>query len=430
MRVRATWIFSDRNPGRYAFNVLAGALRDASETRDELRLEFPRRPQALLDATRAALERGDRTLVAWSFYSASFDSCAEELAGLRANVDGGWTALAGGVHATAEPLEVLRAGFDLAAIGEGEHTALALARALVEGAALESTPGVARLENGALVRTSRGQPVLELDSFAPFDPARRRFGAIEITRGCIYACSFCQTPFLAKARFRHRSSANVAHWAGELARAGLRDVRFISPTSLSYGSRDESVELNAIEELLARVREAIGPHRRLFFGTFPSEVRPEHVTPRALAVLRRYVDNDNLVIGGQSGSQRVLDATHRGHDVECIERAVLACRAAGFEPNVDFLLGLPGEEPEDARATLELIERLASHGARIHAHTFMPLPGTPLRAAAPGRVEGRQRRRIESLEGAGVLFGQWRRQEQLAKRRAATGSPRAELEHD
>lgn len=422
--MRATWIFSDRNPGRYAFNVLAGALRDAPATRDELRLEFPRRPQALLEATRTALERGERVLVAWSFYSASFEECAEELAWLREHAPGPWTALAGGVHATAEPLEVLEAGFELAALGEGEHTVLELARALVEGAPLHATAGVAHLEGGQLIRTGRAQPVLELDRFAPFDPARRRFGAIEITRGCIYACSFCQTPFLAKARFRHRSSANVAHWAGEMARAGLRDVRFISPTSLSYGSATESVALDAIEELLARVREAIGPQRRLFFGTFPSEVRPEHVTPQALAVLRRYVDNDNLVIGGQSGSQRVLDATHRGHDVESIERAVHVCRAAGFEPNVDFLLGLPGEQPDDTRATLELMERLALLGARIHAHTFMPLPGTPLRAAAPGRVEAAPRRRLESLEGAGQLFGQWRRQEQIAQRRAAHRTPR------
>ncbi|MBL8804656.1 MAG: TIGR04013 family B12-binding domain/radical SAM domain-containing protein [Planctomycetes bacterium] len=415
---RATLLFSDRSPGRYAFNVLAGALRGVA-TQDELRLEFARTPRSLATTLEQALERGDRTVVAWSFYSPSFAECADELADLRALFPSGWTALAGGVHATAEPLATLRAGFDFAALGEGEHTVRELARVLAEGGALREVRGLARLESGALVRNARGAPVDELDTFAPFDPARRRFGAIEITRGCIYACKFCQTPFLSKARFRHRSSSNVAHWAAEIARAGLRDVRFISPTSLSYGSRDEQVELAAVEELLARVREAIGAQGRLFFGTFPSEVRPEHVTPQALAVLRRYVDNDNLVIGGQSGSERVLEATHRGHDVESIERAVRVSLAAGFKPNVDFLLGLPGEDERDALATLELVERLTQLGARAHAHTFMPLPGTPLRKAAPGRVAGAQRARLESLEGAGKLFGQWRRHEQLAGELAA-----------
>ncbi|MFZ9627664.1 MAG: radical SAM protein, partial [Burkholderiaceae bacterium] len=78
-----------------------------------------------------------------------------------------------------------------------------------------------------------------MDDFPPFAPKHDRYGAIEITRGCIYACSFCQTPFLNKARFRHRSPDNVAHYARLLREAGHRDVRFISPTSLSYGSADE-----------------------------------------------------------------------------------------------------------------------------------------------------------------------------------------------
>lgn len=49
----------------------------------------------------------------------------------------------------------------------------------------------------------------------------------------------------------------------------------------------------------------------------------------------------------------------------------------------------------------------------------MPLPGTPLRKAAPGRVSGEQGARLESLEGGGKLFGQWRRQAALASALAA-----------
>ena len=41
--------------------------------------------------------------------------------------------VADGVHATAEPQHVLDCGWDLAAIGEGEATILALVRALRDG---------------------------------------------------------------------------------------------------------------------------------------------------------------------------------------------------------------------------------------------------------------------------------------------------------
>ena len=86
------------------------------------------------------------------------------------------------------------------------------------------------------------------------------------------------------------------------------------------------MNLGAVEALLAACREELGPTRRLYFGTFPSEVRPEHVSQEALAVLKKYVDNDNLIIGGQSGSDVVLKHSKRCHDVEAIDerRVVLA----------------------------------------------------------------------------------------------------------
>ena len=206
-------------------------------------------------------------------------------------------------------------------------------------------------------------------------------------------------------------------------------MRFVSPTSLSYGASGQEPELARVEELLARVREAMGPDGRIFFGTFPSEVRPEHVTPEALRMLRRYVDNDNLVIGGQSGSARVLKASHRGHDVEAIERAVRVALEAGFRPNVDFLLGLPGEESSDVEATLDLIEKLCALGARAHGHTFLPLPGTPFRDAEPGSLDERTIARLAALEGHGRIFGQWKAQidvgRDLARRRALTRAERA-----
>ena len=51
--------------------------------------------------------------------------------------------------------------------------------------------------------------------------------------------------------------------------------------------------------------------------------------------------NDNLIVGGQSGSDRVLKSSRRGHDVQAIVRAVRISKEEGFVPNVDFILGAP-----------------------------------------------------------------------------------------
>ena len=69
---------------------------------------------------------------------------AAELAAVRAAAPepAGSLALhvADGVHATASPRHVLDCGWDLAAIGEGQTTILALVRALRHGAELTGMP--------------------------------------------------------------------------------------------------------------------------------------------------------------------------------------------------------------------------------------------------------------------------------------------------
>jgi radical SAM superfamily enzyme YgiQ (UPF0313 family) len=94
-------------------------------------------------------------------------------------------------------------------------------------------------------------------------------------------------------------------------------------------------------------------------------------------------------------------------------------------PNVDFILGLPGEEPADVDATLDLMQRLSELGARVHGHTFMPLPGTPYRDAPPGRMDARTQARLDFLASQGRLYGHWKQQGVLAEAIVARRQPRA-----
>jgi B12-binding domain/radical SAM domain protein len=417
-RAELTIVFAYRRTNTYGPHVVLGAL-EVLPPPGPVDVKFAIGVPALVAAVRDAVAGSPAVLVAWSFYSPDFPRSTKELAAVRAaTADAGPEVdivhLAGGPHASAEPLATLTAGWDAVAIGEGETTFARTVAALVERRSLASVPGLGFLDDGRLVTTGpavRG----ELDHFPAFAHAWGRYNAIELTRGCIYACAFCQTPFLFKARFRHRSVANVVEHVAICRSVGRRDIRFVTPTSLSYGSTDESVHLEAIDELLAACRRAAGPDGRVFFGSFPSEVRPEHVTPEALRVLKRHVANDNLVIGAQSGSDAVLAASNRGHDVASVERAVRVALAEGFRPNVDLLFGLPSEGEAEAAASVALARRLADLGARVHSHTFMPLPGTPLRAAPPGRVSPLTAAALDDLAGRGRQYGQFRRQQQVAE---------------
>lgn len=413
-----TVVWAYRRTGKFAFHVLTGALETDARAVG-VPIVFGNGVAAVTDAVRTALAAGHRVLVGWSFYSPDFALLAAELREVRQAVDDPRVVhVAGGVHASAEPEATLRAGFDLVATGEGELLVRDLVHTLRSGGEPRTIAGIAWLQDGVLRRNGRAVRVT-LDDFPPFGPAHDRFGPIEITRGCVYACRFCQTPYFAGASFRHRSVANVRHWARYLVGRGFKDFRFLTPTSMSYGANGPEPDLAAVEALLAGVREEIGPERRLWFGTFPSEVRPEHVTDASLRLLRRWVTNKALIVGGQSGSDRVLAESARGHDAATVERAAVLCVEHGFVPHVDFLFGMPGEQPDDVEATLRMMDRLVARGAKVHGHTFLPLPGTPFRKAAPGALTSVMRQRLLAMASKGQLYGQWQQQEVTAHELAA-----------
>ncbi|MFN8077061.1 MAG: TIGR04013 family B12-binding domain/radical SAM domain-containing protein [Kineosporiaceae bacterium] len=401
----------------------------------------------------AGVEVGRRVLVAWSFYSPDAAAMAAELAAVRAalcerghgpDVAGGPAPadpherpedlrvlhVAGGVHATAEPLVTLRAGWDAVAVGEGEHTFTALCAALASGQDWRRVPGTTHLGAGADLlagdhpghgRLVKAGPAVrrDLDAYPAFPVTRNLTNPIEITRGCVYACKFCQTPFMFSARFRHRSVASVREAVRVMRGRGLRDVRFITPTSLSYGTQGGDPDLDAVEELLAVTKEEIGPTGRVFFGSFPSELRPEHVSAEALRMIARYAHNRDVIIGAQSGSEDVLAGSGRGHGAAIVEDAVRLAVQEGFRPNVDLIFGMPGEGPEEALATVAMMKRLTALGARMHAHTFMPLPGTPWRNEPAGVIAPEARRELAAMTTSGRVYGSWEKQEGIAAEMAA-----------
>ncbi|MFN2226484.1 MAG: cobalamin-dependent protein, partial [Anaerolineae bacterium] len=183
--------------------TLTGALEvDARAQHVDLR--FVWRDEDLLPRLRALVAGQPRLAVALSFATAQWP----EMADLLGQLDGLeprprlW---AGGPHPSARPGDVLAAGADAVVVGEGEEALPALLAHLEAGESPLGLPGVAALDaGGQLVRGPR-RPAVDLDAYPPFGIQHRRFGPVEITRGCPCACGFCQTSFLFGGRMRHRS---------------------------------------------------------------------------------------------------------------------------------------------------------------------------------------------------------------------------------
>lgn len=408
------------NNNRYSFNALVGAI-ESSDYFSNLSIYFFNRERQLIAELGDVIQTHKKVLVGFSFCTTQLWETCRTVKQLRQQYVGNDLILiAGGPHPTGDPLGTLKIGFDVVVRGEGEETLLELLEKIDRNEDYTTVKGIAFLDEGGEYRYTGRRDSIDLDKYPPFAVRHKKFGHIEITRGCPYGCHFCQTPRIFGGLPRHRSVNTITRYVEILKKARLTDIRFISPNAFGYGSRDgKGIDLLKLEELLRSVKTTIEPNGRLFFGSFPSEVRPEHVLPETLALIRKYADNDNIIIGAQSGSQRILDLCHRGHTVEDVYRAVKLVRSAGLEANVDFIFGLPNETEEDVMLTAKVMTDLVRMGARVHAHTFIPLPQTRFSNAPPGKIHMELRRLIANLTQRGLAYGDWQQQEKIGKKIAA-----------
>ena len=400
-----------------SLGAVAGAL-EADQRFDSLALEFARPGAPALAALRRCLGRYAHVVAGYSVMTADLLWLQAEIANLRALREaegwGGLTLVAGGSHATAAWRSTLALGFDHCLVGDAERAFPEFLFQLALGDPAPAVRGLAsRRADGSLAWQGRAQSVA-LDAFPPFAPRFGHHGPIEITRGCRHRCRFCATPFLAGNRLRHRPLEAVVRAVESCLAHGVDQIRFVAPDGLAYGSEDGRPRLDRLEELL-RVTSSLAGRDCTFLGSFPSEVRPEALTPRAVELIARYCGNDNLVIGAQSGSERMLQRMARGHTVADVLRAVEITQGAGLRANVDLILGLPGEIGEDRRQTLSLIETLAGRGARIHSHTFMPLPGAAWAHEPAGTVDRETEHLLGALALQGRQYGSWQKQARQAR---------------
>ena len=402
----------------YSLNAIAGAL-ETDEIFESITFYFLDSIDELMENLEELVKSYDKVIVGISFFTSQFFETQDLVQKIKNKYDGMCVLLAGGSHPTGDPSGTLKMGFDIVVVGEGEKTIIVLMQKISADEDLRDVKGIAYInEDNEYIYTGK-RSFINLNNYPPFPVINTRYGAIEITRGCPYVCYFCQTPYILGAIPRHRSIENICKYVQELHNhyGDLTDVRFITPNAFSYGSKDgKSLNLEELENLLISIRNIIGASARLYLGTFPSEVRPEHVIQDTLNLVLKYANNDNITIGAQSGSQKILDLCHRGHSVEDIFSAVELTAKNNLNINVDFIFGLPGEEDEDVIQTVELMKQISKQGARIHAHSFIPLPQTPFSKATPKKVNDLYKKETRNLISKGLAFGNWRTQEKLARK--------------
>ncbi len=181
----------------------------------------------------------------------------------------------------------------------------------------------------------------------PFAKATQDRIVLEIQRGCIRGCRFCQAGFVYRP-LREKPLARVSALADELIKnTGYEEISLSSLSSSDY---------DALPDLLGRLME-VCPERGINIS-LPSL----RIDAFSLDVMNKVQDvkKSSLTFAPEAGSQRMRDIINKGLTEEEILSGASEAFAGGWNKvKLYFMLGLPLEEEEDIKGITHLSEKIA-----------------------------------------------------------------------
>lgn len=270
----------------------------------------------------------------------------------------------------------LNNGADFVIIGEAEHTLLNLVNTLNAAENnFNDIAGIAFYNGNALTKTTKRSiskkldelplPAWDLVDIAPYKKVwldKHGYFSINVatTRGCPYKCNWCAKPIYGDT-YNMRSPQHVVKEIQLLKQKFDFDhIWFCDDIfGLKRSWVVEFAELVKKEDLNFRYK----------------------IQSRAdLLVQEKYVDSlaasgcDDVWMGAESGSQKILDAMDKGTSVEQIISARTLLKQYGIKASFFLQFGYPGETLEDIDKTIALVKKTMPDDIGISVS--YPLPGT------------------------------------------------------
>ena len=283
--------------------------------------------------------------------------------------------LVGGAHSTMNGKKVFESDYiDFACIGEGENTVAELLNALEKDLDLNTVNGLMFRDNEKIITTKPREYIDDLDSLdfalthAPkvlkdFDKYPiRAFGYIFGSRGCPYACTFCESKAMWTRKVRYRSPENIIDELKLMQKFGIKEVNFDDDT---FGISKKNIK--KMNKLM---------HDELPNMTYTCETVVQLAKDEEVIKDMKYGGCTGTYVGIESGNNEMLKSIKKTQTTdECIS-AMRNLQKHGIDSHAFIMVGFPNETEKTFKETMEFIPKLRPDN--VIFSVFTPYPGSDL----------------------------------------------------
>ncbi|HEX2898846.1 MAG TPA: radical SAM protein, partial [Bacteroidia bacterium] len=266
-------------------------------------------------------------------------------------------------------------GADAVILGEGEAALAELAAKVEKGEkSYADLLGLAFRENGKTILTAKRPVIRDLDSLpspawdlidvVPYQQAWKKHGRFSInmatTRGCPYKCNWCAKPIYGNRYNSHSPAGKAAELEWLVNNYGAKHIWFGDDI---FGLKPGWVQQFA-DEVEARGLKI----------KFKIQSRADLLLDGDTVAALARAGCEEVWIGAESGSQKVLDAMDKGITVSQIMEARALLKKHGIRAAFFLQFGYLGETWEDIQATIDML--FGAMPDDIGVSVSYPLPGT------------------------------------------------------